>query len=151
VGVQDEGIKGTWIAKAWGMQRQVRHKGDLIHPALVATGPGLLAAGTALDVLAAGRADVLAWLAFWTIATGVALGTWCATWALLDWVFFARRGNAGLDGFATATVVGLYGLAAFIRLDSPAHSAQAPALALEVGAAALLGMKGWIGSELARG
>jgi hypothetical protein len=45
-------------------------------------------------------------------------------------------------------VVGLCGLAVLLRLDSPAHSAPAKAMAIEVVATALLGIKAWVGGEL---
>jgi uncharacterized membrane protein len=134
------------------MHRQVKRTGQAIHPVLAPAALGLLALGTALDVLAAGRAGALTWLSFWAIAGGIALGTWCAAFALLDWIFFAELGEAGvcgLDGFATALVVGLYGLAALLRLDAAAHAPPAAGMALEVAGAALLGMKTWIGRELA--
>jgi len=112
----------------------------------------LLALGTALDVLSAGHGGAVTWMAFWAIVAGIAGGTWCAAFALFDWVFFAELGDTGvcgLDGFATAIVVGLYGLSALLRIDTPAHAPVASAMALEVAAAALLGMKTWIGRELA--
>jgi hypothetical protein len=113
---------------------------------------GLLALGTALDVLAAGQAGALAWLAFWILVAGIAAGTWCAVFSLFDWIFFARLGEAGvcgLDGFACAVVVGLYGLGALLRVDTAAHTAPPAAMALEVAGAALLATKTWIGRELA--
>jgi hypothetical protein len=134
------------------MQRQVKRTARAIHPTLASGALGLLALGTALDVLSTGHGGALTWMAFWAIAVGIAAGTWCAMFALLDWVFFAELGDSdvcGLDGFATAIVVGLYGLAALLRLDAPAHAPPAPAMALEVAAAALLAMKTWIGRELA--
>jgi hypothetical protein len=133
------------------MQRQVRHPSHAILPAVLCAAPGLLASGTAIDALTAGTHGVLTWLAFWTIVAGIAFGTWCAAWALLDWILLADVGNTGvcgLDGFLTAIVVTLYVLAVSLRLDSPAHSATEPAMALEVGAGALLGMKTWLGREL---
>jgi hypothetical protein len=133
------------------MQRHVGHPAHAIHPALAIAAPGLLAAGTGLDALAAGRDGALPTLAFWSIAAGVAFGTWCTAWALLDWIFIAELGNAsvqGLRALAAATVVTLYGLAVILRLDSPTHPATAPAMALEVCAAALLGVKASLGSEL---
>jgi uncharacterized membrane protein len=134
------------------MVRQVKRTALVIHPALAPAALGLLAFGCALDVLALGHAGALSWLAFWSIAGGVAAGTWCAAFSLLDWVFFADLGEAsicGLDGFATALVVGLFGLGALLRVTTPAHAAPAPAMALEVAAAALLAVKTWIGRELA--
>lgn len=134
------------------MERQVKRTAQAIHPALAPVALGLLALGTALDVLAAGQAGALTWLAFWALVLGVAAGTWCAVFALLDWIFFAELGEAGvcgLDGFATALVVGLFGVAALLRIESPAHAAPAGAMAIEIAGAALLGMKAWIGRELA--
>ncbi|MGA7122731.1 MAG: hypothetical protein WBY94_21705 [Polyangiaceae bacterium] len=133
------------------MQEHAGQPGEAMVLVLSTAAPGLLGAGTALDALAAGRDGVLTWMAFWAIATGVALGTWCATWACVDWAFAgqAERGIRGLEGISIATVVGLYGLVALLRLDSSAHSATAPAWALEVCAATLLGMKAWLGNELA--
>jgi uncharacterized membrane protein len=134
------------------MQREVRCTAKAIHPALAPAALGLLALGAALDVLSFGHAGALSWLAFWAIVAGVAAGTWSAAFALLDWIFFAELGEAGvcgLDGFATAIVAGLFGLAALTRLGSSAHAAPPAAMALEVAGAALLAMRTWIGRELA--
>jgi hypothetical protein len=112
----------------------------------------LLALGTALDVLASGQANALATLAFWAVVAGVALGTWYTMFALLDWIVFARLGETGVygvDGFVCALVVGLYGLAALLRVDTAAHAAPAAATALEVAGTALIGTRAWIGRELA--
>jgi hypothetical protein len=111
----------------------------------------MLGLGSALDVIA--RSGALSWLSFYVIAGGVALGSWCAVFALLDWICFADLGESGawgLDGVPTAAVVGLYGAAAIVRLHSTWHVAGASAMALEVVGAALLANKTWIGRELAR-
>jgi uncharacterized membrane protein len=132
--------------------RQIGTGTGVVHPVLAPVAFGLLAFGTGLDVLAAGHSGALPGLAFWSIAAGVATGTWCAVFALLDWIFFARLGSAsgvGFGGFATAIVVGLYALDALLRVDEPMRSAPAGAMALEVSGAALLGLKTWIGRELA--
>jgi hypothetical protein len=44
--------------------------------------------------------------------------------------------------------VGLFGLAALLRVETAAHAAPASAMALQVAGAALLGTKAWIGREL---
>jgi uncharacterized membrane protein len=134
------------------MERQVKRTAQAIHPALAPAALGLLALGTALDILAGGQAGALTWLAFWSLVLGVAAGTWCAAFALLDWIFFAELGEegmCGLDGFATALIVGLFGVSALLRIQSPLHAAPAAAMAIEIAGAALLGMKAWIGHELA--
>jgi uncharacterized membrane protein len=134
------------------MHRQVKRRRDAIHSVIAPAAFGLLAVGTALDVLAAGQPGALTWLAFWSLVAGIASGIWCMTWALLDWIFFAKFGDAGacgLDGFAIAMVVGLYALSALLRIASVDHAPPASAVALEISAAALLGMKAWIGRELA--
>jgi hypothetical protein len=133
------------------MQRRVKRMGIAIHPVWAPGSLGLLALATALDILSAGHPGALTWLAFWATALGIAAGAWCAMFSLLDWVFYAELGDAGvygLDGFATSLIVGLYGLSALLRLDAPAHAPPPSALALEVAAAGLLGMKTWIGREL---
>jgi uncharacterized membrane protein len=132
--------------------RRIRPSAGAIHPALAPAALGFLALGTALDVLAAGHSGPLAWLAFWSVSAGVAAGSWCAAFGLLDWIIYARLGEAGmfgLDGFATAIVVGLYALDALLRVDAPSRAAPPAAMALEVAGAALLAMKTWIGRELA--
>jgi hypothetical protein len=131
---------------------QVRHPAVAVHPVLAPTALGLLAMGTSLDVLAAGRESGLTWLAFWIITAGIAWGTLGVMWALFDWIFFARLGDKGVfgaDGFATAIVVGLYGLSALLRLEGTAHAPTDPAMALEVAGTALIGVKAWVGRELA--
>jgi uncharacterized membrane protein len=134
------------------MLRQVKRTGQAVHPALAPLALGLLALGAGLDVLAAGREGPLTWLAFWIIACGVAAGTWSAMFAVADWVFFADAGETGvcgLGGFPTALIVGIYGLAALLRVASPEHVAPPAAMALEVAGAALVVTKTWVGRELA--
>jgi len=134
------------------MRREATLAARSVHPVLTPAALGLLPLGGALDVLASGRAGALTWLAFWVIVLGVALGTWCTSFALLDWVFFAELGDSGvwgLDGFATATVVGLYGVAALTRVGTDAHGASPLAMALEVGGTGVLFVKAWVGRELA--
>jgi hypothetical protein len=133
------------------MHRRVKHRGLAIHPVWAPGALGLLAVATALDVLSGGGPGALTWLAFWASVAGIAAGSWSALFALLDWVFYAELGESGvcgLDGFATTLVVGLYGLSALLRLDAPAHAPPPSAMALEIAAAGLLGMKTWIGREL---
>ncbi len=113
---------------------------------------GLLALATALDVFFGGQSEALTSLAFWTLALGVALGTWYTMFALLDWIAFARLGKAGacgVDGFLHAVVVGLYGLSAVFRVATAAHAAPSSAMALEVAGAALMPLVPCIGRELA--
>jgi uncharacterized membrane protein len=132
------------------VDRQVGSSGRAIHPVLAPIALGLLVLGSSLDVVA--RSGALTWLSFYAIAGGVALGTWCAAFALLDWICFADLGASGawgLDGVPTAAVVGLYGAAALLRVHSNWHVATASAMALEVAGAALLANKAWIGRELA--
>ena len=134
------------------MLRQVRRTGQAVHPALTPVSLGVLALGAGLDVLAAGREGPLTWLAFWTIAWGVAAGTWSAMFAVADWIFFADAGEAGvcgLGGFPTALIAGLFGLAALLRVASPDHVAPPAAMALEVAGVALIVTKTWVGRELA--
>jgi hypothetical protein len=122
----------------------------VVHPALAPAAFGLLGLGSALDIIAHG--GTLTWMSFYAIAAGVALGAWCAVFALLDWICFAdlgERGAWGLDGIPTAMVVGLYGAAVLLRVDSAWHAASASAMACEVAGAALLANKAWIGRELA--
>lgn len=111
---------------------------------------GLLGLGSTLDVV--GRTGAVTWLSFHLIALGVALGSWCAVFALLDWICFADLGKAGpwgLDGIATALVSGLYGAAVLLRVDSSWHAVTSPAMVLEVAGAALIANKAWVGRELA--
>jgi hypothetical protein len=132
--------------------RHVRMAFGVGRPDLGPASLGLLGLGTALDVLSAGEAGACSCLAFWAIVLGVATGVWCCVFALLDWVTFARLGEAGvygIGGFVRALVVGLYGLAGTLRVAAPAHVAHAPAIALEVAGAALMAVTPWIGQELA--
>jgi uncharacterized membrane protein len=127
------------------------------HPSLGNAAFALLGLGVALDALSTGRAGAISWLAFWALGAGVAFGTWSAMFALFDWIFFASLGEApgeanvsGLGGFATALVVGLFGLAALSRVDTWAHAAPPVAIVLEMAAATLMWMRNWIGRELVR-
>jgi hypothetical protein len=132
--------------------RHVRRAFGIGHPDLGPASLGLLGLGTALDILSTGEAGACACLAFWAIVVGVAVGVWCCVFALLDWVVFARLGEAGvygIGGFVRALVVGFYGLAATLRVATPSHVAYAAAIALEVAGAALVFLMPWIGRELA--
>ena len=98
------------------------------------------------------RAYPLILLTFYALAVGVALGTWCALFALLDWICFANLGKSGswgLDGIPTLVVIGLYSGAVLLRVEPTWHAASASAMALEVAGAGLLANKAWIGRELA--
>ncbi|MCL2449299.1 MAG: hypothetical protein FWD17_10150 [Polyangiaceae bacterium] len=140
--------------------RVVTRRASILHPAHPSLGNAafaLLGLGVALDALSTGRAGAITWLAFWALAAGVALGTWSAIFALFDWIFFASLGEApgeaglsGLGGFATALVVGLFGLAALSRVDSVAHAPPSVAIVLEMAGATLMWMRNWIGRELVR-
>jgi hypothetical protein len=132
------------------VERQVSTSGAAIHPVLAPAAFGLLGLGCALDLVA--RKGALSWLSFYTLAMGVALGTWCALFALLDWICFAdlgKSGSWGLDGIPTIVVIGLFSGALLLRVDSAYHVATASAMALEVAGAGLLANKAWIGRELA--
>jgi hypothetical protein len=132
------------------VERQVRTSGHAIHPALAPAAFGLLGLGSALDIVA--RSGALTWLSFYALAVGVALATWCAMFAMLDWICFADLGKAGpwgLDGIPTLVVVGLYSGAVLLRIEPTCHVATASAMALEVAGAGLLANKAWIGRELA--
>ena len=132
------------------VERQVRSGGAAIHPVLAPAAFGLLGLGSALDLIA--HRGALSWLSFYTLAAGVALTTWCALFALLDWICFADLGKSGpwgLDGVPTAVVVALYSGAILLRVESACHVATASAMALEVAGAGLLANKAWIGRELA--
>jgi hypothetical protein len=132
------------------LERQVGTCASAIHPVLAPAAFGLLGLGSVLDLVA--RRGALTWLSFYTLAVGVALGTWCALFALLDWICFANLGKSGpwgLDGIPTLLVVGLYSGAVLLRVESAWHAATASAMALEVAGAGLLANKAWIGRELA--
>ena len=132
------------------VERRVGTSGPAIHPVLAPAAFGLLGLASALDIVAHGGA--LSWLSFYALGAGVALATWCAVFALLDWICFADLGKSGpwgLDGVPTAVVVALYSGAILLRVDSACHVATASAMALEVAGAGLLANKAWIGRELA--
>jgi hypothetical protein len=132
------------------LERQVGTSASAIHPVLAPAAFGLLGLGSVLDLVA--RRGALTWLSFYTLTVGVALGTWCALFALLDWICFANLGKSGpwgLDGIPTLLVVGLYSGAVLLRVESAWHAATASAMALEVAGAGLLANKAWIGRELA--
>jgi hypothetical protein len=135
------------------MRRECSSTLHAAHPSLDNGAYALLGLGAALDAFSAGHTGAVTWLAFWALSAGVALGTWCAVFALLDWIFFAGLGDtgvSGLGGFATALVVGLFGLAALSRVDTTAHGAPPVAIVLEVTGAALMWMRNWIGREWVR-
>ncbi len=132
------------------VEREIRAGGAAIHPVLATAAFGLLGLGSALDIIA--QRGALTWLSFYSLAAGVALGTWCAVFALLDWICFADLGKSGpwgVDGIPTIVVVGLYSSAVLLRIDTTCHVANSAAMALEVAGAGLLANKAWIGRELA--
>jgi uncharacterized membrane protein len=132
------------------VERRVTRTGRAIHPVLAPVALGLLGLGSALDVVA--RTGGLTWFSFYAIAAGVALGSWCTVFALLDWICFADLGESGawgVDGVPLAVVVGLYGTAMLLRASAAWHAPGASAIALEVVGAALVANKAWIGRELA--
>jgi hypothetical protein len=132
------------------VERRVGTGTAVIHPVLAPAAFGLLGLGSALDIIARGGA--LSWVSFYALAVGVALATWCAVFAWLDWIYFAELGKSGLwglDGAPTVVVVGLYGGAVLLRAPSAYHLASASAMALEVAGVGLLANKTWIGRELA--
>jgi uncharacterized membrane protein len=135
------------------VERQVVGAGRAIHPVLTPLALGLLGLGSALDAVSASAGSgQLTWIAFYVLVAGVALGSWCAVFALLDWICFAELGESGawgIDGLPTAVVVGLYGGAVLLRAGAACHGAGASAMALEVVGAALLVNRSWIGRELA--
>jgi uncharacterized membrane protein len=123
------------------------------HPALANGAFAFLSLAVALDALSLGQGGAVTWLAFWALAAGVALGTWCAVFALFDWVFFAGLGETGvcgLGGFAVALVVGLFGLAAMARADTTLHAPPPVSIVLEMAGVTLMWMRSWIGRELVR-
>ncbi len=132
-------------------ERRVSRTGRAIHPVLAPVALGLLGLGSALDVVA--HTGGLTWLSFYSIVAGVALGSWCAVFALLDWICFADLGESGawgVDGVPFAVVVGLYGTSVLLRASAEWHAPGAAAVALEVAGAALVANKAWIGRELAQ-
>jgi hypothetical protein len=140
-------MRSSGNARPYG--RHVGPRGWAIHPVLAPAAFGLLALGSVLDLVA--QRGALTWLSFYTLSAGVALGTWCALFALLDWICFANLGKSGpwgLDGIPTAVVIGLYCGAVLLRVESACHVASASAMALEVAGAGLLANKAWIGREL---
>jgi hypothetical protein len=135
------------------MRRECSSRLHAAHPSLDRGAFALLGLGATLDAFSTGRPGAVTWLAFWALSAGVALGTWSTIFGLLDWVFFAELGEsgaAGLGGFTTALVVGLFGLAALSRVGTTAHGAPAVAIVLEVAGATLMWMRNWIGRELVR-
>jgi uncharacterized membrane protein len=133
------------------MRRQMtgaaRAPARVLHPVLSQLSLGLLAVGTALDVLSRGKVGGLTGLSFWLTSVGIAFGAWCATWSLLDWVLVARLGQRGVwgaDAFAMTTIIGLYALSAIVRIHRPAHGPPDGALVLEVTGFALIALRSWV-------
>jgi hypothetical protein len=65
----------------------------------------------------------------------------------------ARLGEAGpwgIGGVVVALVVGLYGLALMLRIDTAEHAPPAPGFALEVAGLGVLAAREWMSRELAR-
>jgi uncharacterized membrane protein len=126
--------------------------GHPIHPMLIPFPIGLLATGTAFDLIDAwGGSDGLGRAADYMIAAGILTGLLAAVFGAIDWLAIpagTRAKRIGLlHGLGNVVVVALFAVAWLLRRDEPADPGTA-ALALQV--VAVLGalVTGWLGGEL---
>lgn len=136
------------------MESRAKLAGHPIHPMLIVFPLGLLATAVVFDVihLAAG-VPALAVASFWMIAAGIVGGLAAALFGLIDWLAIPQRTRAraiGLwHGLGNVVVVGLFAAAWLIRLgDAPAYSPAGMPIALQLLAAGIAVVTGWIGGEL---
>jgi len=127
--------------------------GHPIHKILIVLPLGLLAMSTVFDVIAAIRpSPQLSTASFWNMVTGVGTGLLAAVFGVIDWTAIPANTRAKRVGILHAAcmvvVVGLYGVAAFWRIDTFGHVAGTASLALEFIAFGLAGIGGWLGGEL---
>jgi uncharacterized membrane protein len=135
------------------MESKVKLLGHPIHPMLIVFPLGLLATAVIFDLLHViwGTME-FATVAFWMIAAGILGGLIAASFGFLDWLNVpggTRAKRIGLlHGAANLVVVTLFAMSFLLRLNEPGHAPTTLGLALELVAAGLAFLSGWLGGEM---
>jgi uncharacterized membrane protein len=114
---------------------------------------GLFTTATAFDAVAAAtRRTTLATVGFWNVGAGLIGALAAAPFGLWDWLAIpegTRARRIGLwHGGGNLAVVGLFGASWLLRRSRPSPDPSGLPLALEVAAATLAMVSGWLGGEL---
>lgn len=134
------------------MESRVKLAGHPIHPMLIVFPLGLLATAVVFDILSLvlGNPE-LAIVGWWAIIAGIVGGLVAAVFGLWEWLYIPGRTRAksiGLwHGLMNVVVVSLFAVAWWMRLPGD-HAVTAAPLLLELTAAVIAVVSGWIGGEL---
>lgn len=135
------------------MEARVKLLGHPAHQMLIVLPLGLLLGAVLFDVLY----YVTGWTgfataSFWNIAGGVVTGLVSAVFGLLDWSKIPRGTRAkrvgAIHGIGNAILLVLFTGSWLLRYNEPFSAPTTVAFALEIVAAALGGVTGWLGGEL---
>ena len=134
------------------MESRAKLFGHPIHQMLIVFPLGLLATALMFDVASFALGPLFSHIAYWMIGAGVVTGLVAAPFGLIDWLAIpsgtrAKRIGA-IHGAGNVVVLGLYGLSLLMRVGTPQHVPEVPALALSFLGGALAMVTGWLGGEL---
>lgn len=134
------------------MESRAKILGHPIHPMLIPFPLGLLGMAVVFDIInRLGGSDTFSQSAHYMIAAGIITGLVAAVFGLIDWLAIpegTRAKRIGLfHGAGNAVVILLFIVAWFLRRDD-ASDPSALVLVLEVIAAGLAMVSGWLGGEL---
>lgn len=135
------------------MESRTKVMGHPVHPMLVVFPLGLFMTAVAFDVLFlwSGRLT-FASVALWNIAAGILMGLLAAVFGSIDWLAIPEGTRAKrlglLHGVGNVVVVGLFTVSLWLRWTAPDGQPPMPAIAIAVGAVALMTVTGWLGGEL---
>ena len=135
------------------MESKVKLFGHPIHPMLIVFPLGLLATAVIFDVLYMIRGTAeFAIVSLWAIAAGIIGGLLAAAFGLLDWLAVpggTRAKRIGLwHGVGNVLVVGLFAVSLYLRWNEPGYVPTTVPFVLELLAAGLALITGWLGGEL---
>ena len=134
------------------MESRAKFLGHPIHQQLIPLPLGLLSVAVIFDIIdALGAGDGFGQAAYYMIAAGIISGLLAAIFGVIDWAAIpsgTRAKRVGqLHGLGNTVVLLLFAVAWLLRRDEPADPGTL-ALILEVVAAGLAGVTGWLGGEL---
>jgi uncharacterized membrane protein len=135
------------------MESRAKAFGHPIHPMLIVFPLGLLAMSVIFDILYYVTGTVgLATAAFWNIIAGIIMGLVAALFGLWDWLAIpadTRAKRIGLfHGGGNVVVVALFFISWLLRLGSADHRPNGLGFVLEIIAACIALVTGWLGGEL---
>lgn len=135
------------------MESKIKLLGHPVHPILIVFPLGLLATAVVFDLLYVIRNTTeFALVAFWMITAGIIGGLLAAAFGLLDWANIpggTRAKRIGLlHGVGNVLVVALFAVSWYLRSSDPAHLPGTLSIVLELLAAGIAVVTGWLGGEL---